>query len=78
MSRHPVRERAVAERAKCMADPEWVARYLAGGMVERELMSAIVVRMASEVRDSLPDPLNRRIATAGLGRAPAAWEVRGS
>jgi hypothetical protein len=45
-----VRERAVAERAKCMNDPEWVARYLAGGMVERELMSAIVVRMASEVR----------------------------
>jgi hypothetical protein len=46
-----VRERAVAERAKVMADPEWVARYLAGGIVERELMSAIVVRMASEVRE---------------------------
>ena len=49
--RPEVRERAVAERAKCMADPEWVARYLAGGVVERELMSAIVVRMASEVRE---------------------------
>jgi hypothetical protein len=46
-----VRERAVIERAKCMADKDWVARYLAGGMVERELMSACVVRISAEVRE---------------------------
>jgi hypothetical protein len=32
-----------------MADPEWVKRYLAGGVKQRELMTAINSRLVATV-----------------------------
>ena len=49
--RHRVRERAVTERRRVMNDPEWVSRYLKGGIEEAKLMAAITVRMVAEVRE---------------------------
>ncbi len=46
-----VRERAVTERRRVMNDPEWVSRYLKGGIEEAKLMAAITVRMVAEVRE---------------------------
>jgi hypothetical protein len=46
-----VREIAKTELARVKRDPEWVARYLKGGIEEARLMSAISLRLAAPVRE---------------------------